>query len=105
MRSCGRERKPEGRGACGGSQPPPRRCSLRARTSVYPDLARTSSFHSSTCVTRERAAAPAAASVLPLGSTNLRLHPTRTGLVIGALAKGDNPLGRGDDRNQFVGST
>src|SRR5437870_11530458 len=57
------------------------------------NLARISSIHPSACVTRERAAAPAAASVLPLGSTDLRLHPTGTGLVNALPCQGQRSSG------------
>src|SRR5207244_1109979 len=57
------------------------------------DLGRISSIHPSACVTRERAAAPAAASVLPLGSTDLRLHPTGTGLVNALPCQGQRSSG------------
>src|SRR5437870_8523942 len=65
MRCCCRERKPEERGSVRRLPAAPHCCLSRAQTSVYTDLATISSIHPSACVTRERAAAPAAASVLP----------------------------------------
>src|SRR5438128_660400 len=84
MPRCGQER--------GNVRPLPTAASpeplAKDETPSTTDLCRLSSIHPSACVTRERAAAPAAASVLPLGSTNLRLHPTCTGLVIAKPCQG-----------------
>src|SRR5207244_795365 len=77
MLGCARERKREER-ACDGSQP-------RSRKNFeHPSLG-----------VRDAGACggPAAASVLPLGSTDLRLHPTGTGLVNALPCQGQRSSG------------
>src|SRR5207244_11885941 len=94
MPRCDQERKPEERG---NVRPLPAAASPEPLAKDKPpsttDLGRTSSFHSSTCVTRERAAAPAAASVLALGSTDLRLPHSCTGLVNVSTCQGQQSSG------------
>src|SRR5207244_13413473 len=77
MLGCARERKREER-ACDGSQP-------RSRKNFeHPSLGLRAA---GAC------GGPAAASVLPLGSTDLRLHPTCTGLVNARPCQGQRSSG------------
>src|SRR5437870_9063119 len=89
MPRCGQER--------GNVRPLPAAASpeplAKDETPSTTDLGRLSSIHPSACVTRERAAAPAAASVLLLGSTDLRLHPTGTGVVNALPCQGQRSSG------------
>src|SRR5207244_4446621 len=102
MPRCGQER--------GNVRPLPTAASpeplAKDETPSTTDLGRLSSIHPSACVTRERAAAPAAASVLALESTDLRLPHSCTGLVnVKHMPRATILWGVGDERTQFDVST
>src|SRR5207244_7022064 len=93
MRCCCRERKPGERGSVRRLPAAPHCCLSIAQTSVYTDLATISSIHPSACVTRERAAAPPPPQCCLLGSTDLRLHRSCTGLVNVRACQGQQSSG------------